>query len=592
MAKEVSLKITYSQAPGVRKPTVEKLHQDIKEAGYGFFQKNPEYGPSFLLFSSGVKSNQLAGEIKKAPEKGLDIESISLLEDVNLKLKTFEQENPELFRDLSETYYEGVSQIEITEEVGGPGQYISLKPSADNTYYEFSPGPSLDQAGIDIGPAREAASFALNKIAEPVKKKIVEAGVKVATKAVTKAAVGTATKVGVQAAAQAVGSTVPIIGNIIAFITTTVIAGIIDRALIAAKKRARDVEDAVGGAIIASLQFLGLLGGILSATFSTILGMVIVIIISIPFTIAYILFIINSGAYLVPPSQILAPGENPYIEITKVASETEFENSDLPISVTYTITVTPLRGSLTNISISHVCEILSRRPTDDCPAPTDPAPVLISPATPYVYTYTVTYTQADADYRDSLVLNTFSVTADTDEVSQTTATGAASVIIGNPPTECYTFDGSWDASSQAQGYKNTLLGAITTLTSNYTPFAQKVCTGGQLVRLEYTQNLGCPGAWACAFRSSVIRFNGGGLNNPNSALYILTHESGHIVNYRLDSLYQERPSICSYAPARTEAAEAFAESAALYVASTRCTTPSTYPSLYPAHYSFADQVLF
>lgn len=446
MAKEVSLKITYLQAPGTRKPTVEKLHQDIKEAGYGFFQKNPEYGPSFLLFSSGIKSGQLAGEIKKAPDKGLDAESITLLNDLNVKLKTFEEENPELFRDLGETYYEGVSQIEITEEIAEPGQYISLKPSADNTYYEFSPGPSLSQAGIDIGPAKEVASMALNRVLEPVKKKVVEAGVQ----AVKKAVVGTATKVGVQAAAQAAGTTVPIIGNIVAFIVTTLVTGIIDKALIAAKKRAKDVEDAVGGAIIASLQLLGLLGGILSATFSTILGMVIIIIISIPFTIAYILFIINSGAYLVPPSSSLIPGaiDSPYIDVLKEPNpEGPFENPPPDRTVTYTITVVAERGSLTNISFSYECRVIQRSGTSNCLAPSGitvngtpytgsfppSPPALISPVDNYVLTYTMTY---DSSHSDAAVTDSFRVTADTNEVSGTESVGSAAIIIGNPPILC------------------------------------------------------------------------------------------------------------------------------------------------------------
>jgi hypothetical protein len=219
MAKEVSLKITYSEAPGIKKPSIEKLHQDIKEAGYDFFKNNPEYGPSFVLFASGVSSEQLEKEIKKGPEKNLDPESTTALGGVNLRLKTFEEENQALFKDLKESFPEGSVQVELGEYREEPG-YLSLKPSADSSNYELSPSSSFGNLNVVIGPAKEMAGFALNHVLAPVKKKVTEAGLQVAKKA----AVSVVTKVGGKAAttaiAQAIGTTVPIIGNIVAFLAT------------------------------------------------------------------------------------------------------------------------------------------------------------------------------------------------------------------------------------------------------------------------------------------------------------------------------------------------------------------------------------
>jgi len=104
MAKEVSLKITYLQAPGVRGPNVEKLHQDIKEAGLGYIKDNLDFAPPLVLFASGVTSGSLTTEIEKA---SLDEESKSSLGGVRDRLRLIEGENQKLSEQIRDKYPTG-----------------------------------------------------------------------------------------------------------------------------------------------------------------------------------------------------------------------------------------------------------------------------------------------------------------------------------------------------------------------------------------------------------------------------------------------------------------------------------------------------
>lgn len=593
MAKDLSIKITYTGLPPSTHPSVEKLQQSVKEAGLGYYKDNPDFAPPTVLFASGATSEALTNEIQKS---GLDEESRVSLEGVRDRLKLIEEENQELFGRINESYLAQNTQVEITEFKEEPG-YVSLKPLPEYSTYQLSDSPSTGHLSVDLGPAKSIGKATVDKILAPAKKRATQAGLKIAGRA----AVSVATKSGGQAAAQAVGQVIgtsaPIIGNVVSFIVVTIIGGTISWLQNQYRKRKTDAQEIIGGALLAlssmTSGFFGFLGLAAGSTIAAIAVPFVIALVSIPVVITIILFIINSGAYLVPPSNILAPGENPYISVTKEASGTEFENSDLPITVTYTITITPLKGSLTNISFSHKCEIISDRPIASCPAPLPSStPVIISPASPYIFTYSQTY--SGTKYLDSLVLNTFSITADTDEASGITASGAASIIIGNPPTGCYVLAGEWPDT-----YKATVLSAIGYLVSNYTSYVARVCSGGE-VRVHYAPGGTC-GVWGCARRSGDIELAPGGLKSATTARYILTHESGHLVSWRLPSLMQqyldypgapgERP-LCSYS-ATSDPWEAFPESAALYVVPTisSCISPS-YPAKYPVHYQFADQFLF
>src|SRR3989304_6958798 len=378
MAKDVSLKVTYSKPPETKGPNGEELHGAIKEGGFGLAQEDPEYIAPLTLFASGVTSSQVKEVADTAKEGGLDEESTAALRGVGLRLRFLEEENQDLFQEIKNTYRESAVSIQLEEYKEEEG-YVSLRPSPDNSTYFQASGAPFANFQIDIGPAKGVAKAVLNKVIEPAKKKAIQAGVKLAGKA----AVSAATKVGGQAAAQAVtqaiGSSIPVIGNVVAFIVTTFVGAFIDRALAFSKKKIKQGEDTFGGALLWLVggvgQFFGILGTAFGATISSIVGIIIWIAISIPLAIFLALFIINSGAYLVPPAEILAPGENPYIRVEKFVEVTntsgscddtgpspdtgepdstvDCENSALPLTVQYTIRVTALRGSLTNITFGH-----------------------------------------------------------------------------------------------------------------------------------------------------------------------------------------------------------------------------------------------
>lgn len=298
---------------------------------------------------------------------------------------------------------------------------------------------------------------------------------------------------------------------------------------------------------------------------------VIVAFISIPLLIAFILFIINSGAYIVPPKGSSLLEENPYISVEKtVAPDGSFENEELPLKITYTITITPKKGSLTNVTFEHKCEVIKDGPTLDCPSslPIE-IPKIISPADPYIYTYSETL--EGSKYIDSLVLNTFTVAADTSDIKGTTSSGAASIIIGDPPTGCYNVAGEWPSKEKA-----IILSAISSLVSNHSSYVAKVCASYSTVNLYYDPPRVC-GAWGCAPGGNTLYFNSKGLGNLRTAIYILAHESGHVLAYGTPSLYQAYLSfpgtlselpVCTYGG--SDPAEGFAESIANYAVGSSC----------------------
>ena len=160
--------------------------------------------------------------------------------------------------------------------------------------------------------------------------------------------------------------------------------------------------------------------------------------IATPLAIALIIFIINAGAYIVPPSSSGLYFESPYIGVDKTADPPgPFQNAALPLTIEYTITITAKKGTLTNIHFSESCQVIKKGASVNCPSiagEIPQPPESISPTTPFSFKYSVTY--AAGTFADSLVVNSFTVTADTAETSGVKAVGSTSIKIGNPPEDC------------------------------------------------------------------------------------------------------------------------------------------------------------
>ncbi|MCK4588507.1 hypothetical protein KAT60_01695 [Candidatus Woesebacteria bacterium] len=190
----------------------------------------------------------------------------------------------------------------------------------------------------------------------------------------------------------------------------------------------------------------GALTGILSLTVASIATPLIVALISIPVIVALILFIINSGAYIVPPK---TPGftgiiESPYVGVEKEANPDCLKRSgcpSLPGTVTYKIKITAKKGTLTNIQFENKYQVLGDGSESALPdIPDLDIPQTISPVEPYTFNYSLPFGN---ELDDSIVLDTLTVTADAPEQSGATASDVASVIIGNPPaSSCPILGGS------------------------------------------------------------------------------------------------------------------------------------------------------
>lgn len=490
--------------------------------------------------------------------------------------------------------------------------------------------------------AKEAASRGFKAVAKRV-------GAKVAT------------KLGIKAAAQAVASTVaPIIGNIITFIASEVIPrilGAVKKVLskigdfIFGKRDKRESVAIIGGLLLAGGLFLGSVpliiaggligaGGLLALTSGVaigtglaayftafiltitaparaIAGALIVAIIAIPLVVAFIVFIINSGAYVVPPSPSELFQESPYISVEKTAEPSgPFDNGDLPQRITYTITVTATRLTLTNILFEWSCRVFSES-GQTCPAysnvtvngesqptllPPTPPQILSPAGDPYVITYQQLY--SSGQFEDSAIIDIFTVTADTEEQAGTRASGSVTIIIGQPPTACFEFAvgesdplgrPSIDWSQDPTGQSN-ILSAIGQL--GLAPaYTAPLCANGTIYLYRIPVNYG--GGWASIKNGGSIFLYNGGTSGYGTAVYTLAHETGHILNYRRPDIYADFISqgitviegyLHTY-PNQKSPSEDFAETIGLYVGEPVYHPAKwgsfSYQGRYPRHYNFA-----
>jgi len=194
-------------------------------------------------------------------------------------------------------------------------------------------------------------------------------------------------------------------------------------------------------------------GRLLRDFLKTVFNPLLIIILVFPVLVAITLFIINSGAYIVPPA-LNTPGNisSPYIGITKTPDPPgPFSNDEFPETITYNVTVQAKKGALTNVSIGYDCQVISGSqqscpPTSDTPYSVDS----ISPSLPYSFTYTSTY---DQNFKDSTIIDTITVTADTSEKSGVSSDGSASVTFGSPPISCPLLNGA-PANSMNYSYNS------------------------------------------------------------------------------------------------------------------------------------------
>jgi len=315
--------------------------------------------------------------------------------------------------------------------------------------------PLPDSSGaLALNPIGNTVQPLLNVATSEAKKRASKAITNKITKKITKEVVKKTASTAAAEAGAAAGSVVPVVGNLIGAAVGWLVGSLAAGAVDYLSKRTDDLKNLAGGIIIGGGQAIGWIVGALWAATVGIGSALGIALISIPIVIAFILFIINTSAWVVPPwygNGGPFPGGDPsgeidsaFIEVDKVANPFYAENEDLPLTVTYTVTVAAEQSALTNIIFSETCMTIQEGGSPACPPPTNiiaggvstdefppTAPASIAPASPYIITYDRVFPAGI--FEDTLVIDTFTVTADAEGLVGEISASTATVTIGSPP---------------------------------------------------------------------------------------------------------------------------------------------------------------
>ena len=353
-------------------------------------------------------------------------------------------------------------------------------------------------------------------------------------------------------------------------------------------------------------SFFARIGASMAITIGT---PIVVAIIVFPILVAIILFIINSGAYIVPPKSSSVGVENPYIRVEKVADpKGPFENSSLPFRVEYTITITAKKSPLTNVQLEYKCEVLRKGVKPGCPniegsIPTADEIGTIMPTNPYQFKYSATY--SGDSFNDSFVSDTITATADTTEKNGVSTSGSASIIIGKPDIGCYKLITSGEYSIPSQ-YVSMFNSGMFKIVRDWPMFVAKTCpAAGGDVYIGYGGDN--PYYWGWHLHQGTVDFIL--YEAPLSSLvrteFVMIHELGHHIQSVNSDYYQQfldypgiKWPICTY-KATSDPVEAFPETLGLYGSgrvlndSLGCGGVSgTFKDNYPTNWEFADKIIF
>lgn len=333
------------------------------------------------------------------------------------------------------------------------------------------------KTGIDLG-IKVAAKEVGKQVVEKTGEAIVEGGINIAGEGVGKIGL---TAVLTPAFAWA-GPLAPILAGITSFVATSFIGKGVSDAFSKIKVfiKRNDLSAAIpallgggiaipflglgaglgiGGGIFGGLKLAGstsagraafgrgvgnFFGAIAGATLGAIGGPILGILLGFPVIVVFILFIINSGAYIVPPSlsELNIGGfSSPYVDLTKTPNPPgPFTNSDFPKEITYTVSITPKKGALTNVNISYGCQVVSKSNLScpDIELEDSYKNIFSSPQTISITGITFTYKSTyDSSYKDSAIIDSIKLNgvSASDSVSVSTET-SASVTFGTPPISC------------------------------------------------------------------------------------------------------------------------------------------------------------
>lgn len=365
----------------------------------------------------------------------------------------------------------------------------------------------------------------------------------------------------------------------------------------AASAKGLTLAGTVGGAF----KIVGAIG---AATLGAVGAPILSFLIGFPLVVALILFIINSGAYVVPESSLsYSKGQdNPYLSVTKEANPGKMSNPSGNQTVTYTVSITATKTTLTNVKIdSSTCNVIKKDESKvDCPLeniPETPDGLSLAPGTPFTFDFTVDF---GPNLSDSLVFDSIKVSADSDEQKGITTSGSETVCVGECPIDCVKVEDNampWPGNLRAN-----LEAAVASLPGEFPGFMAKVCSNNKTVNLCYNPPQIDPDfyAWHIHTDSCDVVFNQNGVQNEHDAKFMVTHELSHHIQRLMGGNIQEYSDsggfselrgngICSYEATVNDEFEAMAEALGLYAA-----IPSwggcaaNYRTKYPRNYVFAE----
>jgi hypothetical protein len=365
----------------------------------------------------------------------------------------------------------------------------------------------------------------------------------------------------------------------------------------AASAKGLTLAGTVGGAF----KLFGVIG---TATLGAIGGPILSFLIGFPLVVALILFIINSGAYVVPESSLsYSKGQdNPYLSVTKEANPGKISNPSGNQPVSFTVSVTATKTTLTNVKIeSTSCNVIKKDGSNvGCPLENIqelPADLKLSPGNPYVFDFSVDF---GSNLSDSLVFDSIKISADSDEQKGITTSGSETVCVGECPVDCVKVEDNampWPGNLRAN-----LEAAVASLSGGHPGFIAKVCSNNKEVNLCYNPPQISEGyfAWHIHTDSCDVVFNQKGLQSEKDALFLVTHELTHHIQKIVGGSVQEYldsggfrelagEGFCTYKDTANDVYESMAEALGLYAS-----IPSwggcaaNYRTKYPRNYVFAE----
>lgn len=289
--------------------------------------------------------------------------------------------------------------------------------------------------------------------------------------------------------------------------------------------------------------------------------------------------------------------ESKYIGVVKTA-DPSIVKGEPPAQIKYTILITAKEKNLINVQVKEQFSSFTKGNAAP-PSPTLPTvPTTIEAGKTENVSFVV---NLGKEFKDSVITNTVTVTADVlDGPKQESTTRSASVIIGNPPTSCFTFQGDW-----TDGDKGLIFESIGKI-SKSTVYATALCSGGQIT----IQRGGDKdyGGEVVNYGNTIIMYNRAFRNKP-SLFYTFAHESGHVYGHRNGTAYQAFPESLAFPGSKDREEfiptytlkqtidEDFAETIAVYIVRKEVPDLSGHyiknmEDKWPKHYIFAKTYIF